>query len=359
MRAGRGAGTARVGRRRACAAARFSAAALARVSLAAVSVTLCAPLAGLLAPAVSGGSPVAAAACAPGACAWRGAVRAAAPQRDADSAVVVLLGTGMPRPDPDASGPATAVVLGRRVFLFDAGPGVMRRMAAAGLPITGPTALFVTHLHSDHTLGLPDLIFTTWVMGRRAPLQAYGPRGLRRMTDRIAAAWQEDIGLRTDGLEHGVRGGWRVAVHEIGPGLVYDSGGARVTAIPVLHGNWPVAFAYRVDTPDRSVVISGDTRPAEALAAAARGVDVLVHEAYPEARVAPEARPGGGDWPRYLRDYHTSDVELGRLAAGAQPRLLVLTHLVRMGGTNEELLAGVQAGGFTGRAVIGRDLGRY
>lgn len=277
----------------------------------------------------------------------------------AESTVVVLLGTGMPRPDPDASGPATAVVVGGRVFLFDAGPGVMRRMAAAGLPIAGPTALFLTHLHSDHTLGYPDLIFTSWVMGRRAPLPAYGPRGLRRMTDRIIAAWDEDIRARTEGLEHGTPGGWRVAVHEIRPGVVYDSAGVRVTAIPVLHGNWPAAFGYRIDTPDRSVVISGDTRPSEALAAAARGVDVLVHEVYPEARVAPERRPGGEDWPRYLREYHTSDVELGRLAARAQPRLLILTHLVRMRATDEELLAGVRAGGFTGRTAIGRDLERY
>lgn len=276
-----------------------------------------------------------------------------------DSTLVVLLGTGMPRPDPDASGPAAAVVVGRRVFLFDAGPGVMRRMAAAGLPITGPEALFVTHLHSDHTLGYPDLIFTSWVMGRSGPLHAYGPRGLRRMTDRIVAAWDEDIRLRTGGLEHGVPDGWRVAVHEIRPGVVYDSAGVRVTAIPVLHGNWAAAFGYRIDTPDRSVVISGDTRPSDALAAAARGVDVLVHEVYPEARVAPERRPGGEDWPRYLREYHTSDVELGRLAAIAQPRLLILTHLVRMGATDEEILAGVRAGGFTGRVVIGRDLQRY
>ena len=276
-----------------------------------------------------------------------------------DSTVVVLLGTGMPRPDPDASGPATAVVVGGRVFLFDAGPCVMRQMAAAGLPIAGPTALFLTHLHSDHTLGYPDLIFTSWVMGRSGPLHAYGPRGLRRMTDRIIAAWDEDIRRRTGGLEHGTRGGWRVAVHEIVPGVVYDSAGVRVTAIPVLHGNWAAAFGYRIDTPDRSVVISGDTRPSEALAAAARGVDVLVHEVYPEARVAPERRPGGEDWPRYLREYHTSDVELGRLAARAQPRLLVLTHLVRMRATDEELLAGVRAGGFSGRTAIGRDLERY
>ena len=113
-----------------------------------------------------------------------------------DSVVVVLLGTGMPRPDPDASGPATAVVVGRRVFLVDAGPGIERRLAAAHLPIDGVTALFITHLHSDHTLGYPDLIFTSWVMGRKQPLAAYGPHGLQKMTDHLVAAWAEDIEVR-------------------------------------------------------------------------------------------------------------------------------------------------------------------
>src|SRR5437879_11955595 len=107
----------------------------------------------------------------------------------------------MPRPDPDASGPATAVVVGRRVFLVDAGPGIERRLAAAHLPIDGVTALFITHLHSDHTLGYPDLIFTSWVMGRKQPLAAYGPHGLQKMTDHLVAAWAEDIEVRTNGLE--------------------------------------------------------------------------------------------------------------------------------------------------------------
>jgi ribonuclease Z len=277
----------------------------------------------------------------------------------ADSAVVVLLGTGMPRPDPQASGPATAVVLGRRVFLFDAGPGVMRQLAAAHLPINGVEAVFITHLHSDHTLGYPDLIFTSWVMGRRTPLRAFGPPGLQAMTDHLVAAWSEDIAVRTEGLEHETRDGWRVSVREIRAGIVYDSGGVRVTAFPVEHGNWRFAFGYRVDADGRSIVISGDTRPSPALLEAARGVDVLVHEVYPESRLAPEQRPGGGDWPRYLRAFHTSDVELGRIAAEARPRLLVLTHFVRMGGGDDELLAGVRRGGFTGAVVVGRDLGRY
>jgi ribonuclease Z len=276
-----------------------------------------------------------------------------------DSAVVVLLGTGMPRPDPQASGPATAVVIGRRILLFDAGPGVMRQVAAAGLPINGVEALFLTHLHSDHTLGYPDLIFTSWVMGRRSALQAFGPPGLRTMTDHLAAAWSEDIRIRTEGLEREPEGGWHVHVHEISAGVVYDSAGVRVTAFPVAHGDWRYAYGYRVDAAGRAIVISGDARPSPALVAAARGADVLVHEVYPEVRLGPESRPGGEDWPAYMRTFHTSDVELGRIAADARPRLLVLTHIVRMGGTDEDLLAGVRRGGFAGRVAVGRDLDRY
>jgi ribonuclease BN (tRNA processing enzyme) len=276
-----------------------------------------------------------------------------------DSAVVITLGTGTPVPNPERSGPATAVVVGRRVFLFDAGSGVMRRMAAAGLPIDGMTAAFITHLHSDHTLGLPDLVLTSWVMGRSTPMRLHGPPGLRRMTDHLVAAWAEDTVVRVTGLERGRPGGYRVDVRETTGGVVYDSGGVTVTAIRVPHGEWEHAFAYRVDARGRSIVISGDTRPSEALERAASGVDVLIHEVYPATRVATENRPGGELWPRYLRDVHTSDEELGKLAAAAKPRLLLLTQVLFMGAGEQEVLDGVRRGGFTGRVTIAKDLARY
>lgn len=276
-----------------------------------------------------------------------------------DSAIVITLGTGTPVPNPDRSGPATAVVVGRRVFLFDAGPGVVRRMAAAGLPIDGVTAAFITHLHSDHTSGLPDLILTSWVMGRSTPMRVHGPPGLRRMTDHLLAAWAEDTVVRVKGLERGRPGGYRVDAREITGGVVHESDGVKVTAIRVSHGEWKYAFAYRVDAAGRSVVISGDTRPSDALARAAAGVDVLVHEVYPESRISPENRPGGELWPRYLREVHTSDVELGRLAARARPRLLLLTHVLFMGANEQEVLDGIRRGGFTGSVVVAKDLARY
>jgi ribonuclease BN (tRNA processing enzyme) len=272
---------------------------------------------------------------------------------------IVLLGTGTPYPDPKASGPATAVVVGKWVFLFDAGAGVMRQVNAAGLPISGPEAVFITHLHSDHTLGYPDLILTSWIMRRTRPLAVYGPHGLRRMTRLLLAAYSEDIHIRTYGLEREVAGGYRVNVHEISPGVVYARDGVHVTAIPVPHGSWKEAYAYRIDTPDRSIVISGDTRPSEALVRASQGVDVLVHEVYSPIHLAPEHRPGGQYWPQYMREFHTSDVELGGLAARIKPRILILTHIIRFSSTDEDLLAGVRKGGFSGQAIIGKDLGRY
>lgn len=274
---------------------------------------------------------------------------------------IVLLGTGTPVPDHTTQGPATAVVVGKRIFLFDAGAGVMRQMEAAGLPYRrAPIAgVFFTHLHSDHTLGYPDVILTSWDMGRRTPLRVVGPSGIQRLTDHIIAGWREDIEIRTNGLEHGIQNGWRVSVLETVGGLVYDSLGVKVRAFGVRHGTWLWAFGYRIDTPDKSIVISGDTAPCDSIADRARGVDVLVHEVYPEARLKPEDRPGGQDWPLYMKSFHTSDRELGAIAARAGPKLLVLHHIVRMGGTDEELIQGIRAGGYTGRVVVGRDLDRY
>ena len=272
---------------------------------------------------------------------------------------VILLGTGTPYPDPNAMGPATAVVVGKRVFLFDAGAGVMRQINAAGLPITGPEATFITHLHSDHTLGYSDLIITSWIMRRRLPLQVYGPPGLKLMTDRLLAAFSEDIAIRTRGLEREVPGWLKVDVHEIRAGVVYDRDGVKVTAIKVPHGSWKYAYGYRVDTPDRSIVISGDTRPSKALIAAARDVDVLIHEVYLSTSVKREDRPGGEFWPQYMREFHTSELELGDIAAKANCKLLLLTHTIRFSGTDEELVAGIRKAGYAGPVTVGKDLGSY
>jgi len=291
----------------------------------------------------------------------------------ADSTTVILLGTGMPRPNPERAGPATAITVGNRQFLFDAGPAVMRQLAAGGLSFKDFEAVFITHLHSDHTLGYPDLILTSWVMGRTAPLDVYGPPGLKEMTDHLLAAWREDIDIRTNGLERDAPGGEKVNVHEIAPPassdttasvaartqVVYDSAGVRVTAIPVPHGSWKHAYGFRIDTPAKSIVISGDTSYSPLLLEMSRGVDILIHEVYPLVYLKPEPRPNGELWPEYMHTFHTSDVEVGRLATAAQPKKVILHHVVWMGGTEADLVAGVRQGGYQGPVIIGADLSRY
>src|SRR5713101_9179457 len=179
---------------------------------------------------------------------------------------IVLLGTGTPRADPQRSGPATAIVVNGTPYLVDAGPGIVRRAAAAydrgtkALAVANLQAAFITHLHSDHTVGYPDLIFTTWVQGRHGPLKVYGPSGLEAMTKYIMLAWQVDIDVRTKGLEQRSATGVAVDPHDVRPGLIYQDPNLNMTAFPVAHGELQ-AFGYRFQTPDRTVVISGDTSP--------------------------------------------------------------------------------------------------
>lgn len=272
---------------------------------------------------------------------------------------LIVLGSGTPMPEPDRAGAAYVVAYGDRTFLFDAGAGVMRRTAAAGLPIDGFTAAYLTHLHSDHTLGLADVMLTSWVMGRRAPFPLVGPPGTRTMMDHLMAAYAADIDVRLHGGEHGQPAGPALTVRETTGGVVYDSAGVRITAVPVPHGEWKSAFAYVIALPTRTIVLSGDAAPSEALAKAAMGADILVHETYPSVRLKPEDRPGGEEWPAYMRSVHTSNVEVGALAARAGVKQLVLSHIVRMGGTDSEVLVGVRQGGYRGPVRIAADLDAY
>jgi len=278
---------------------------------------------------------------------------------ETDSVTVVTIGTGTPVPNPHAAGPATVVVVGKRVFLFDAGANVERQLAAANLPTDGVEAVFFTHLHSDHVLGYPDLIFTSWVFGRHLPLRAFGPPGLRAMTTNLIAAFADDIKVRTTGLEHATANGYRVTVRETRGGVVYDSAGVRITAFQVPHGSWPVALGYRIDGPGRTIVISGDTRPSTEVLRLAAGADVLVHEVYAASKVENEKMADGGDWPKYLKSAHTSDVELASIAKTANPRMVVLTHVIALGATDSAMIAAVRSKGYTGRVVVAHDLDHY
>jgi ribonuclease BN (tRNA processing enzyme) len=274
---------------------------------------------------------------------------------------VVMLGTGTPNADPDRDGPAVAVVVDDVSYLVDFGVGVVRRAAAAersgitALAAANLTRAFATHLHSDHTLGLADLILTPWILERPTPLTVYGPRGLRRMTEHLIAAYADDLRIRTRGGEPEHRYDPRkVVVHEITPGIVYRDDRVTVTAFAVTHGAWKQAFGYRFQTPDRTIVISGDTGPDSHIEEQCRQCDLLVHEVYSEAGFA--KRPP--EWQAYHARYHTSSRQLGAIASRAQPGQLVLYHQLIWSSTEEELLQEVRSA-YAGNVVSAHDLDVY
>ncbi len=283
------------------------------------------------------------------------------PAQDADQASkttkVVMLGTGTPNADPDRFGPATAIIVNGTPYIVDCGPGIVRRAAAArragaaSLAARNLDKVFITHLHSDHTLGYPDLIFSPWVLGRKVPLEAYGPPGLATMTDHIQKAYAQDTHLRLDGFEPANPDGYKVNVHEVGPGLIYKDDNVSVTAFPVKHGSWEHAYGFKFETADHTIVISGDTRGVEELVRQAAGCDVLIHEVYSQAGY--ETRKPV--WKKYHASFHTSSRELAEIAVKAKPKLLVLYHQLLWGTTEEALLAEIAAI-YDGKVVSGKDL---
>ena len=285
---------------------------------------------------------------------------------------VVLLGTGNPPADPDRSGPATAIVVNGTPYLVDFGAGVVRRAKAAvadrGITALEPTNLrvvFVTHLHSDHTVGYPDLILTPWVLGRRVPLEVYGPTGIKAMTEHILEAYRADYETRSKHYTENLYSvgsfpeGHRVNAHEIKSGVVYKDANVTVTAFPTKHAM--ESYGYRFDTPDRSIVISGDTNPTQATIDACNGCDILIHEVLTHEWLA--KRP---DFHNYAARYHTTTTQLADLAKQAKPRLLVLYHasiawrpvVDNQRSRPEELLREMLTR-YSGQVVVGRDLDVY
>jgi ribonuclease BN (tRNA processing enzyme) len=275
--------------------------------------------------------------------------------------IVVVLGTGNPNADPLRSGPAVAVIAHGKVYLVDAGPGVVRRAAAAHdagvaeLTMPALNRVFITHLHSDHTLGLPDLMLSPWVLDRSDPLTVYGPPGIASMVAHLTSAYSDDIDNRLHGLEPINKTGWRTQAVEIMPGVVYRGDGMTVTAFAVEHAGFEHAYGYTFQTAGRRIVISGDTVPTEEIIAQCNGCDVLVHEVYSE--VGFKARPK--QWQNYHAHSHTSTVQLAVIARQAKPKLLVLYHQLFWGSTDDDLLREIKAAGYNGKVVSAHDLGVY
>jgi ribonuclease Z len=244
---------------------------------------------------------------------------------------VTLLGTGRPTPLHDRFEAATLVEAGDTVLLFDAGRGVSIRIWQLGMPLRDVDAVFITHFHHDHISGLADLWLTGWLppaFGQRTtPLPIWGPEGLRDVTDGLEAAYKRDIDIRVAD-EHIPREAATFDVSEFdSDGIVYARDDVEVRAFTVDHGALiKPAVGYRVDYAGRSVLISGDTRYDERIAAAGRGVDVLIHEVVTGREGLYDAHPELIS----IRDHHTTPEQAGRIFAIAKPKLAVYTHLVNL-----------------------------
>jgi ribonuclease BN (tRNA processing enzyme) len=271
---------------------------------------------------------------------------------------IVLLGTGTPGWDPDRSGPATAIVVNGTPYLVDFGAGVVRRAGAAyrkGVKALLPINLhvvFLTHRHMDHTVGYADLIFQPQQVGggRKLPLEVYGPKGLTDLTEYTLKAHL----INPDDTR------FKVNAHEITPGIVYKDENVTVKAFHVAHGDVE-AFGFRFETPDRTIVISGDTTPTQSVIDNCQGCDVLIHESYSMKTynaVSPQAQAN-------RRRLHTSTIQLAELAGKAKPSLLILYHRSNLGGVlaevpnPEEVFLQEIRSTYAGKVVVGHDLDIY
>jgi ribonuclease Z len=274
---------------------------------------------------------------------------------------VTLLGTGSPPPSIERFGPATLVEAGGQKLLFDVGRGATQRLWQLGIPLGQVNGVFITHLHSDHVVGLPDLWLTGWLRSaygqRKVPLQVWGPHGTAGMAAALRQAYAEDIRIRRAMFDYpdSVIG---LVGHDVGEGTVYDRDGVRVTAFAVEHGSVKPAFGYRLDFGGHAIVISGDTRRSENVVRAARRADVLIHEvtvADPEfLKQFPDAR-------RIVAELHTSPEDAAAVFAAARPKLCVFTHVQVFGSAERrgELMASIvprTLAGYDGRVELGEDL---
>ncbi len=265
---------------------------------------------------------------------------------------ITLLGTGTPSPVIDRLGPSTLVEAGGETLLFDAGRGALIRLRQLQPPIKQVRNLFLTHLHSDHLVGLPDLWLTGWLNGRpETPFRVWGPRGTKDMMACLDQAFQFDIRIRLYD-DRTPPEGIVVLAEDIAEGVVYEKNKVKVTAFEVDHRPVQPAFGYRVDYAGHSVVISGDTRFCERLIGYARGTDVLVHEvAVPDLMRA----PGNPEAMNRVIAHHITPEQAGEVFSRVQPRLAVFTHVLPTHALARDILPAVSKT-YSGRVEVGEDL---
>lgn len=258
---------------------------------------------------------------------------------DVSGAQVIMLGSGSPNAEADRVSSGLAIAVDGRPYLVDCGHGIVQRVVQAheGGLITWDTTdldrLFVTHLHADHTVGIPDLLYTPWIHGRETPVDVYGPAGLDHMLDHIQLAYAENI-REHRGAHPSTEQGYQAKAHEVTAGLCYRDENIEVHALPANHGDL-AAFSYKFVTPSGTIVVSGDTKPVAEFAEWARGCDLLIHEVY-SARQFADRPPA---WREYHSRVHTSTRELAALANEIRPGRLWLYHQLFWGLTPQELVA--------------------
>jgi ribonuclease Z len=271
---------------------------------------------------------------------------------------LVLLGTGCPQCDPARREPANLLCARGLRFLVDCGSGVTQRLVEAGSKGAEIDALFLTHLHTDHLVDFYQLVISSWHQGRTRPQRVFGPPGTRAFVAGTMALWATERAQRIAHEKRPSLAAFEIDVTEIGPGTVWDEGGVRVTAVAVAHRPVEHAFGFVFEADGYKVAFSGDTAYCPALIDAARGADALVHECFVHAEMP--AIPGvrSAETVAAVASYHTPSDQVGRVAAEAGAKLLVLNHFVPTQFDREKLLQEVAAG-FAGPVVAGEDLMRY
>jgi ribonuclease Z len=266
---------------------------------------------------------------------------------------VTLLGTGTPAPVMNRFGPSILVEAGEQKFLFDAGRGAMQRLTQIRVGWKDVTGVFLTHLHSDHVVGFPDLWLTGWLFGGRdTPLPVWGPRGTQKMMLHLAQAYEFDIAIR-QADEHASAAGALIVAEDVAEGFAYEKNGVRITPFDVDHAPVAPAFGYRIDFRGRSVVLSGDTRLSENLIRRAEGADLLIHEV-----VAPETYVRAGVPPAFaatIMAHHTRPEQAGEVFARVKPKLAVYSHIGRPSATEQDVIAPTRKT-YSGRLELGEDL---
>lgn len=274
----------------------------------------------------------------------------------------IMLGTGTPLLNAERAGSGFAVIHEGEAYLFDIGHGTVQRAAKALESMNAPELyppsikhVFLSHLHSDHTMDYSELASTLW-WRRNAQLNAYGPKGLQDMTDGYYKMQKIDIDLRTNGIQPIDNPNmYKVAVHEISKdGIIFKNDKISVEAFKIDHGDIKPAYGYKIITPDKTIVFSGDTTYDKNLVKKAKGADILIHEVVSEEGW----RALDSDWRAYHAASHTLSSKLAQIATEAQPKLLVLTHVLHFGAPIESAYSEVKAL-YKGKVVLANDLDEY